>query len=42
MGDPSPIDILGDDDDDKDQSLNGGVSPIASDIRDKIMDYLSA
>ena len=42
VGDPSPIDILGDDDDDMDQSLNGDVSPIASDVRDKIMDYLSA
>ena len=36
------IDILGDDDDDMDQSLNGDVSPIASDVRDKIMDYLPA
>ena len=42
LGDPSPIDILGDDDDDMDQSLNGDVSPIASDVRDKIMDYLPA
>ena len=32
VGDPSPIDILGDDDDDVDQSLNGDVSPIASDV----------
>lgn len=32
VGDPSPIDILGDDDDDMDQSLNGDVSPIASDV----------
>ena len=42
VGDPSPIDILGDDDNDMDQSLNGDVSPIASDVREKIMDYLSA
>nr|XP_058955803.1 uncharacterized protein LOC131783070 [Pocillopora verrucosa] len=42
VGDPSPIDILGDDDNDMDQSLNGDVSPIASDVRDKIMDYLPA
>ena len=42
VGDPSPIDILGDDDDDMDQNLNGDVSPIASDVRDKIIDYLSA
>ena len=42
VGDPSPIDILGDDDNDMDQSLNGDISPIASDVRDKIMDYLSA
>ena len=27
---------------DMDQRLNGDVSPIASDVRDKIMDYLSA
>ena len=39
VGDPSPIDILGDDDNDMDQSLNGDVSPIASDVREKIMDY---
>ena len=32
VGDPSPIDILGDDDNDMDQSLNGDVSPIASDV----------
>ena len=28
VGDPSPIDILGDDDNDMDQSLNGDVSPM--------------
>jgi len=38
VGDPSLIDILGDDDDEMDQSLNGDVSPIASDVTDKIMD----
>ena len=37
VGDPSPIEVLGDDEDDMDQSLNGDVSPITSDVRDKII-----
>ena len=42
VGDPSAIDIMEDDDDDMDQSFNGDVSPIASDVRDNIIEYLSA
>ena len=42
VGDPSPMDVLGDDDNDMNQSLNGDILPIASDVRDKIMDYLKA
>ena len=40
VGDPSIIDPVDDDDEDED-SFNGGVQLGASDIRDNIMQYLS-
>ena len=42
VGDPSLIDIDEDDDGMDQSSFNGDVSPVASDVRDNIVNYLSA